>query len=61
MSEIDRFKQKILTASRILYAPNGITDVQEGFPDTSPVDYQVETATSLRGMSTSKADPPSGR
>lgn len=31
MSEIDRLKQKILVASRILYAPNGITDVQEGF------------------------------
>jgi L-fuculose-phosphate aldolase len=31
MSEIDRCKQEILIASRILYAPNGITDVQEGF------------------------------
>jgi L-fuculose-phosphate aldolase len=31
MSEIDGCKQKILIASRILYAPNGITDVQEGF------------------------------
>jgi ribulose-5-phosphate 4-epimerase/fuculose-1-phosphate aldolase len=31
MSDIDRIKQKILIASRVLYAPNGITDVQEGF------------------------------
>jgi len=31
MSEVDRIKQKILIASRVLYAPNGITDVQEGF------------------------------
>jgi ribulose-5-phosphate 4-epimerase/fuculose-1-phosphate aldolase len=31
MSKIDGFKQKILIASRILYAPNGITDVQKGF------------------------------
>ncbi len=31
MSEVDVFKQKILIASRILYAPNGITGVQEGF------------------------------
>ncbi len=31
MSEVDRLKQKILIASRVLYAPNGITGVQEGF------------------------------
>jgi L-ribulose-5-phosphate 4-epimerase len=31
MSEVDRIKQKILIASRVLYAPNGITGVQEGF------------------------------
>ena len=31
MSEINIIKQKILIASRILYAPNGITEVQEGF------------------------------
>lgn len=31
MSEVDVYKQKILMASRILYAPNGITGVQEGF------------------------------
>jgi len=31
MSEVDRLKQQVLIASRILYAPNGITDVQEGF------------------------------
>lgn len=28
---INDIKQKILIASRVLYAPNGITDVQEGF------------------------------
>jgi L-fuculose-phosphate aldolase len=31
MSEVDVYKQKILIASRVLYAPNGITSVQEGF------------------------------
>jgi L-fuculose-phosphate aldolase len=31
MSEVDRIKQKILIASRVLYVPNGITGVQKGF------------------------------
>jgi len=31
MSMVDGFKQKILIASRVLYAPNGVTDVQGSF------------------------------
>jgi L-fuculose-phosphate aldolase len=58
MSEVDRLKQLVLVASRILFAPNGITEVQTGFsghvslrlPDGGS--YVVAGHTHVEGRST---------